>query len=91
MGREYTSFLRKFEGLQIMTCPFANLPETRKGRWGEGLTGADMEKCLWLKPELVAAIDYAELTPANHLRHSKFVALRDKKAAEVNLEQPVAR
>jgi ATP-dependent DNA ligase len=46
-----------------------------------------MEKCVWLKPALVAAIDYAELTRANHLRHSKFVTLReDKKAMDVKLE-----
>ncbi|MGA7624554.1 MAG: hypothetical protein WB630_05360 [Candidatus Acidiferrales bacterium] len=31
-----------------------------KGHWGEGLTAADMEKCNWLEPRLVAAIDYAE-------------------------------
>ena len=31
----------------------------RKAVWGEGLTAADMEKCLWLKPKLVAAIEYA--------------------------------
>jgi ATP-dependent DNA ligase len=70
---------RKFKGLEIRKCPFANLPESSKGRWGEGLTAADMEKCLWLKPKLVAAIEYAEWTPANHLRHSRFVALRDDK------------
>jgi len=27
-----------------------------------------MNKCIWLKPELVAALEYAERTPANHLR-----------------------
>jgi DNA ligase D-like protein (predicted ligase) len=75
---------RHFNKLHIKTCPFANLPESGKGRWGEGLTAADMEKCIWLKPQLVAAIDYAEWTPANHLRHSKFIALReDKNAREV--------
>jgi DNA ligase D-like protein (predicted ligase) len=78
----------RFKGLHIDTCPFVNLPTTKKGRWGEGLTAADTEKCVWLKPELVAAIDYAELTPANHLRHSKFVALReDKRASNVKLER----
>jgi ATP-dependent DNA ligase len=71
----------RFKKLRIKTCPFANLPESRKGRWGEGLTAADMEKCIWLKPRLVAAIDYAEWTPTNHLRHSKFVALREDKDA----------
>lgn len=82
---------QRFKGLQIKTCPFANLPEKRKGRWGEGLTEADMQKCVWLKPQLVAAFDYAEITPANHLRHSKFVALReDKRAQDVILEKPGA-
>ena len=78
------SLFRNFEKLRTETCPFANLPDTKKGRWGEGLTAADMEKCVWLKPRLVAVIDYAEWTPANHLRHAKFVGLReDKKPREV--------
>ena len=38
------------------------------------LRTTDMEKCVWLKPKLVAAIEYAGWTPANHLRHSRFVA-----------------
>lgn len=55
------------------------------------MTEADMQKCIWLKPKLVAAIDYAEITPAKHLRHSKFVALReDKRAQDVTLEKPGA-
>jgi bifunctional non-homologous end joining protein LigD len=70
---------RQFSGLQIRKCPFANLPESKKGRWGEGLTATEMDKCNWLKPKLVAAIEYAEWTPANHLRHSKFVGLREDK------------
>jgi DNA ligase D-like protein (predicted ligase) len=74
-----TAVFRKFKGLETRKCPFANLPESEKGRWGEGLTAADMEKCVWLKPKLVAAIEYAEWTSANHLRHSRFVALRDDK------------
>jgi DNA ligase D-like protein (predicted ligase) len=81
---------RKFKGLESGECPFANLPESKKGRWGEELTAADMEKCVWLKPQLVAAIEYAEWTPANHLRHSRFVALRDDKdPRQVTREQSV--
>ena len=79
---------RKFKGLEDLKCPFANLPESTKGCWGEGLTAADMEKCLWLRPKLVAAIEYAEWTPANHLRHSRFVALwEDKDPRKVTREQ----
>jgi hypothetical protein len=31
---------KKFKGLEIDECPFANLPEARSGRWGQGLTKA---------------------------------------------------
>ena len=69
--------------------PPANLPESKKGRWGEGLTATEMGKCIWLKPKLVAAIEYAEWAPANHLRHAKFIGRReDKKPSEVNRERP---
>jgi ATP-dependent DNA ligase len=40
-----------------------------------------MAECRWLKPELVAQIAYADWTDVNHLRHPKFVALRDDKPA----------
>src|SRR5918994_1509461 len=33
---------KKFRGLEINECPFANLPEARSGRWGQGLTKAKM-------------------------------------------------
>jgi ATP-dependent DNA ligase len=36
-----------------------------------------MKKCLWLKPQLVAAIEFLEWTPDDRLRHPKFVAVRD--------------
>ena len=70
-------YFASFEGLSISKCPFRNLPESGKGRWGEGLTAEDMRKCRWLKPRLVAAIKFLEWTVDNHLRHPKFVALRD--------------
>jgi ATP-dependent DNA ligase len=60
--------------------PFKNLPEARRGQWGEGLTAAEMEKCRWLKPRLVATIEYLEWTGANHLRHSKFAGLTENSA-----------
>ncbi len=73
-----------FEGLSISKCPFVNLPESRKGRWGDGLTAEDMKRCRWLKPQLVAAIKFLEWTPEARLRHPKFVSLRnDKRAVHV--------
>jgi len=62
-----------FEGPSIFKCPFRNLPESGKGRWGEGLTAEDMKRCRWLKPQLVAAIEFLEWTTDNRLRHVKFV------------------
>ena len=77
----------KFKGLETSECPFANLPEKKSGRWGVGLTAAKMKDCHWLKPVLVAQIEFVEWTADNHLRHSKFIALRDdKKAKDVRRE-----
>jgi ATP-dependent DNA ligase len=70
--------LRSFE---MPTCPFVNLPEKHRSRWGEGLTAEDMKKCVWLRPKLVAQIEFLEWTDADHLRHSKFVGLREDKDA----------
>jgi ATP-dependent DNA ligase len=73
-----------FEGLSISKCPSRNLPESGKGRWGEGLTAEDIKKCRWLKPQLVALIEFLEWTLDNHLRHARFVALRlDKEARKI--------
>jgi ATP-dependent DNA ligase len=51
----------------------------RAGRWGQGLTKTKMADCRWLKPELVGQFEFVEWTPDAHLRHSKFVALREDK------------
>jgi ATP-dependent DNA ligase len=63
-----------FDGLSISKCPFRNLPESGKGIWGEGLTGEDMKRCRWLRPQLVAAIEFLEWTADAHISHRKFRA-----------------
>jgi bifunctional non-homologous end joining protein LigD len=45
----------------------------------DGLTAEKMKDCVWLKPALVAQFEFLEWTPDNHLRHAKFVALRENK------------
>ena len=72
---------KQFPRLEVADCPFVNLPEARSGRWGEGLTRAKMAQCRWLKPSLVGQFEFVEWTPDHHLRHSRFVALRDDKRA----------
>lgn len=79
---------RHFAGLRISECPFANLPEPANARRGEAITAEVMRNIQWLRPRLVAQIEFTEWTKGNHLRHSRFVALRDdKKATEVVKEQ----
>jgi ATP-dependent DNA ligase len=38
-----------------------------------------MKECVWIKPRILAEIAFLEWTGADHLRHSKFVRLRDDK------------
>jgi bifunctional non-homologous end joining protein LigD len=68
---------QRFKPLAVETCPFANLPEAKSGRWGAGLTAEKMKDCRWLKPLLVGQFEFVEWTPDGHLRHSRFVALPD--------------
>src|SRR5580658_6887317 len=74
---------KKFRGISTDECPFANLPEARSGRWGAGLTAAKMKDCIWLKPVLVGQFEFVEWTSDNHLRHSRFIGLRDTPATQV--------
>jgi ATP-dependent DNA ligase len=69
----------KIKPLKISKFPFANLPETEPGRWGQGLTAEKMKLWTWVKPQVVVRIDFAEWTGADKLRHTKYIALRDDK------------
>lgn len=74
-----TTLFKKLAPLVVSECPFANLPEPRAGRWSQGLTAAKMQDCVWLEPTLVAEIEFLEWTGEHHLRHAKFVRLREDK------------
>jgi DNA ligase D-like protein (predicted ligase) len=79
---------KKIKPLEIADCPFANLPEKKAGRWGAGLTSVKMAECRWLKPLLVGQFEFVEWTSDGHLRHSRFVGLReDKRSGEVVREK----
>jgi bifunctional non-homologous end joining protein LigD len=69
----------KLKPLVIDECPFVNLPETGRARWGEILDVEKMEKCVWVRPNLVAVVEFLEWTEGDRLRHSKFVGLREDK------------
>jgi ATP-dependent DNA ligase len=46
-------------------------PEIREEIYELAMRLGEMEHCRWLRPELVAQIEFAEWTPDGHLRHSK--------------------
>ena len=76
----------QLKGLETDSCPFANLPERKRTQWA--LTKEEMKNCVWLEPKLVAQVEFTEWTLDGHLRHSKFVGLRDdKEAGEVIRER----
>jgi bifunctional non-homologous end joining protein LigD len=75
------SVFAKIGKLKTSDCPFANLPETHKPRWGHALDAEKMKECVWVKPEIVAQIEYLEWTESDHLRHASFAGLREDKDA----------
>ncbi len=59
------------------THPFLDVPD------------ADAADALWVRPDLVAEVEFAEWTPAGILRHARWRGLRpDKSAADVEIDDP---
>jgi len=50
----WRQMFEKIRPLVMPDCPFVNLPEKHRSRWGEGLTAEDMKICVWVRPELKA-------------------------------------
>jgi bifunctional non-homologous end joining protein LigD len=88
-GRVGTGFSERalaelYGGLQKIeraTCPFVNLPEKRRDRWGQGITPAVMKRCHWVEPVLVAQVKFTEWTSDDQLRQPVFLGLRTDKQA----------
>jgi len=78
--------MAKMKPLKTDGCSFTNLPEKRRTQWA--LTGAQMKDCVWLKPELVAQIEFTEWTPDGHLRHAAFTSLHQDKIAREVVREP---
>jgi bifunctional non-homologous end joining protein LigD len=83
--RSLRSMFRKIETAE---CPFSNLPEAKNGRFGSGITRAEMKRCHWLKPRLVCEVRFSEWTHDSRLRQPVYLGLReDKDAADVVREE----
>jgi bifunctional non-homologous end joining protein LigD len=78
----------KLKHLVTPACPFVNLPETRRSRFGEELNAEKMKKAVWLRPEAVAQIEFLEWTEGARLRHSQFVGLREDKNPRSVVKEP---
>jgi bifunctional non-homologous end joining protein LigD len=72
----------QFKKIAIDECPFADLPEKRTGRYGQGITAAEMKRCHWVKPVLVCQLKFTEWTRDDRLRHPVFLGLREDKSAK---------
>jgi bifunctional non-homologous end joining protein LigD len=78
----------RFQRIGRKECPFSNLPETRRSRYGQAITASEMKRCHWLKPELVCQVRFSEWTRDGSLRQPVFLGLReDKKARDVVREK----
>lgn len=70
--------LKQMEAMLIAKPAFATVPRDIARR------------AHWVRPELVAEVAYAEITPDGSLRHASFQGIRaDKRASQVLLEVPV--
>jgi bifunctional non-homologous end joining protein LigD len=81
--RDIDMLLAKLEPLRIDTPPFDVVPKMPKVR---------KDDVVWVRPELVCEVEFAEWTHDGHLRAPSFQGLReDKPAREVHREEPETR
>ncbi|WP_118953524.1 DNA ligase D [Taibaiella helva] len=78
--------MRQFKPLMVKKSPFNIIPDYNKpSRFRPNPPHASVT---WLKPALVAEINFTEVTDDGVFRHPSFIALRsDKKAKEVVMEK----
>ena len=59
-GDRKREVFERVKHLKTPKWPFVNLPEPSAGRWGQGLTADKMKECVWVRPDLVARIQFLE-------------------------------
>jgi len=64
------ALLKILQPLRCDKCLFANLPTGKRGHFGEGVTAEEMTDYIWLRPQVVADIGFAEWTIGGVLRHA---------------------
>ncbi|HTI69604.1 MAG TPA: non-homologous end-joining DNA ligase [Candidatus Limnocylindria bacterium] len=82
------SLHEQFSQRECQGCPFANLPEPRRARYGQAVTATVMKRCHWVKPEMVCQVHFSEWTRDGKLRQPVYLGLReDRNAREVVREK----
>lgn len=81
--------LKKLKSLETSKCPFPEVPDYNKpSRFRPNPPRAEV---VWVKPEVVAEVNYRTLGSDGTFRHPSFKGLReDKSAREVFWEEPVS-
>ncbi|QYX56792.1 DNA ligase D [Roseovarius sp. SCSIO 43702] len=83
-GRVGTGFSE--EAMETLAHAFT----TRKTPPARGVPDTIARDAVWLRPELVAEVEFTEFTADGHIRHGAFLGLReDKTADEITLEKPM--
>jgi bifunctional non-homologous end joining protein LigD len=81
-AREIDKLLDKLRPLKRSTSPFRDVPKMPKVRKSD---------VIWVEPELVCEVEFAEWTHDGRLRAPSYQGLReDKRAEEVRREEPIA-
>lgn len=74
---EAAALKTKLSTLEVAEAPFA-VGAAKPGRWSRRAAGSER----WVKPRLVAEVEYREMTPEGQVRHASYIALRSDKPAE---------
>jgi bifunctional non-homologous end joining protein LigD len=72
--RVLADVLERLKGLETSENPFDSDPRTDRPRWGKPVRDPH-----WVKPELVAVVEFRELTSAGRMRAPSFKRLRTDK------------
>lgn len=88
-SKQQASMMALFKTRTVKKSPFTTVPDVNKpSRFRPDPPKAT---AVWLKPDLVCEVSYAEITADGVMRHPSFEGLRsDKKASEVKAEKAVA-
>jgi bifunctional non-homologous end joining protein LigD len=75
--RVLADLMVKLRGVEGSTCPFINDPSGSRSQFGKVVKNPH-----WVRPELVAQVEFRELTSAGRLRAPSFKGLRDDKTPD---------